>query len=41
MLKDSVGYNPILQSQSANINELHPNPDQDGFTYIYNNCTYV
>ena len=41
MLTDSVGYNPIFQSQSANINELHPDPDQDGFTYLYDNCTYV
>ena len=41
MLTDSVGYNPIFQSQSANINELHPDPDQDGYTYLYDNCTYV
>ena len=41
MLTDSVGYNPIFQSQSANINELHPDLDQDGLTYLYNNCTYV
>ena len=41
MLTDSVGYNPIFQSQSANINELHPDLDQDGLTYLYDNCTYV
>ncbi len=41
MLTDSVGYNPIFQSQSANINELNSDPDQDGYTYLYDNCTYV
>lgn len=41
VLTDSVGYSPILQSQSANINELDPDPDEDGFTYLYDNCTYI
>ncbi|GIR89445.1 MAG: hypothetical protein CM15mP87_09370 [Candidatus Neomarinimicrobiota bacterium] len=33
-LTDVVGYNPIFQSQSANINQLNPDPDQDGYTYF-------
>ena len=40
-LTDVVGYNPIFQSQSANINQLNPDPDQDGYTYLYDNCTFI
>ena len=41
MLTDNVGYNPILQSQSANINELDPDPDEDGLSYLYDNCINI
>ena len=41
MLTDSVGYSPILQSQSANINELDPDPDEDGLSYLYDNCINI
>ena len=41
MLTDSVGYCPILQSQSRNINDLDPDPDEDGVTYLYDNCTDI
>ena len=41
MLTGSVGYSPIVQSQSANINELDPDPDEDGLTYLYDNCINI
>ena len=41
MLTGSVGYSPILQSQSANINELDPDPDEDGLSYLYDNCINI
>jgi len=32
---------PITQAQTANINDLDPDPDDDGLTYLYDNCHYV
>ena len=39
---DIIGYvHPVWQSQSANINNLDPDPDGDGLTYLYDNCTFI
>ena len=37
----SASEHPITQAQTRNINDLDADPDEDGLTYLYDNCHYV
>ena len=38
---DSGTEHPVYQAHSVNITELAADPDEDGLTYLYDNCQYV
>ena len=37
----TASEHPITQAQTRNINDLDADPDEDGLTYLYDNCHYV
>ena len=37
---DGCCEEPVYQVNRSRITDLHPDPDGDGLTYLYDNCTY-